>query len=260
MRAWWIASATNASFFEHFDGVFADNAIANADQIISGDGTRLGHKIGAALLAGQQALYTELQARFRELGGDRSVIFNGIREGQGFAAIPNLLPYADGGEMEGLGGALYKRSPNGSIDSITRLTTMHTLLNLSKQHSEKEVMLKAVPAGSMARTEGFTAADYRANALEHYQYPLAAFLVLAGEHWLHDYTWGYRSNDYVPPIDSSGSVPGLPDLQSKAPLGWYPDYLKAPGTPLKDAVFDGAYTFTREWTGDSEQSHREWSP
>jgi hypothetical protein len=46
-------------------------------------------------------------------------------------------------------------------------------------------------------------------------------------------------------------VPGLPNLQSYAPKGWYPDFLKSPGTPLGEATFDGLYTFSREWTGVS---------
>jgi hypothetical protein len=101
VRSWWIAAATNESFFEHFDGVFADNAIANDNQLMTADHQRLSKNAGKTLLAGQQALYIELRQRLAALGGNRSVIFNGIREGQQFAAIPNLLPYADGGEMEG---------------------------------------------------------------------------------------------------------------------------------------------------------------
>ena len=58
-------------------------------------------------------LYTELGQRLAALGGNRSVIFNGIREGQDFAAIANLLPHADGGEMEGfLNGKREKESEN----------------------------------------------------------------------------------------------------------------------------------------------------
>jgi hypothetical protein len=69
--------------------------------------------------------------------------------------------------------------------------------------------------------------------------------------YIYDYTWGYRSYDYVPPVDASGSVPGSPGLQSYAPLGWYPDFTKSPGTPLGEADYDGEYTFSREWTGVS---------
>ena len=100
VRAWWIAAATNASFFRWMDGVFADNAIANNDQLISPDGVRPSKTLGAALLAGQQALYSELRVRLRELGGNRTVIFNGIRQGQHFSGIPNLLPHADGKPQE----------------------------------------------------------------------------------------------------------------------------------------------------------------
>ena len=47
-------------------------------------------------------------------------------------------------------------------------------------------------------------------------------------------------------------LPGtMQKLQSFAPEGWYPDFLEAPGTPLGEAVFDGRFTFKREWTGVS---------
>jgi hypothetical protein len=257
VRAWWIASATNASFFAHFDGVFADNAIANADQLITADKTRLGGKLGAALLAGQQALYSELRQQLQQMKPGASVIFNGIREGQGFAAIPNLLPHADGGEMEGWLNGIHQRFANGSLNPALVLPTMHALLNVSAQphNDEKQVLLKAVPGGGLfppsAGKPHWSAAEYRDVAARRYHFPLAAFLVLAGPRWLLDYTWGYRSYDYVPPVDDSGTVPGLPNMQSMAPLGWYPDFLRAPGTPLGPASYDGAYTFSREWTGVS---------
>ena len=62
---------------------------------------------------------------------------------------------------------------------------------------------------------------------------------------------GTRSNDYVPPVDDSGAVPGVPGLQSTVPRGWFPDFARAPGTPLSKATFDGKFTFSREWTGVS---------
>jgi hypothetical protein len=56
VRKWWIAAATNATFFTHFDGIFADNAIASNNQLMTKDGTRMTHKAGAALLKGQQVM------------------------------------------------------------------------------------------------------------------------------------------------------------------------------------------------------------
>jgi hypothetical protein len=76
------------------------------------------------------------------------------------------------------------------------------------------------------------------------------FFIVAGPRYLLDYTWGYRSKDYVPPTGDTGSVPGVPNLQSTAPEGWYRDFERAPGRPLGEAVFDEvAGTFSRNWTG-----------
>ena len=249
VRAWWIAAATNDTFFgQDFDGVFADNAIANADQLITASGERLSEKAGQALLVGQQVLYTELREHLKGLGGNKTVIFNGIRAGQKYAGIPNLLPHADGGEMEGW----FSRYTNGSLNWEVMVPTLHHLIEAARMSPPKEVLLKAVPGGVVPRLPApGTPAQKRAYVLEHARFPLAAFLVVAGPRFLLDYTYGYRSNMYVPPTDSTGSVPGVPHLQSFAPQGWYPDYRKAPGTPLGDAVFDGAYTFARNWTGVS---------
>ena len=222
-------------------------------------GTRLSTPTGRALLKGQQALYSELDARFRQLaarhgGKNRSVIFNGIRQGQQFAAIPNLLPYADGGEMEGWLNGGRQRFNNGSLNPARIIPTFQSLINASQIKPAKEVLLKAVPGGGYAPrpSDHWSAAQYRAAALAQCTFPLAAFLIVAGEKYLMDYTYGYRSNAYVPPVDGSGgAVPGLPRLQSLAPEGWYPDYLQAPGTPVGGAVFDGKYTFSREWSGVS---------
>ena len=122
VRSWWIQAATNATFFAHFDGVFADNAIANTNQLVTADGTRMTPKAGAALLKGQQALYDELRAKLAVDG--KSVIFNGIRQGQGFAAISTLLPHADGGEMEDFMVSIHARFANGSLDPSKTVPTM----------------------------------------------------------------------------------------------------------------------------------------
>jgi hypothetical protein len=49
VRAWWIAAATNASFFgRDFDGVFADNAIATSDQLVTANGVHQTKAAGSA--------------------------------------------------------------------------------------------------------------------------------------------------------------------------------------------------------------------
>ena len=205
------------------------------------------------MLHGQQLLYAELRTRLHQLGGNKTVIFNGIRCGQNFAGIPNLLPYADGGEMEGWMDGEHQRFPNGTLNPAEIIPTFHALINASRLVPEKEVLLKPVPGGGTnpLPSQHWSAATYRQYAFDHYKFPLAAFLIVAGPRYLMDYTYGYRSYMYVPPIDGSGAVPGVPTLQSYAPQGWYPDFLKAPGTPRGPASFDGMFTFTREWTGVS---------
>ena len=184
VREWWVAAATNSSFFgEHFDGVFADNAIATADQLVEADGTHLAPTVGQALLKGQQMLYAELGARFKQLashdGRTRSMIFNGIRQGQKFAAIPELLPYADGGEMEGwLVGDRQRFPGNGSLNPALVIPTIQTMINASRINPAKQVLLKTVPGGGFdpRPSQHWSPAQYRAAALASYKFPLAAYV------------------------------------------------------------------------------------
>ena len=81
---------------------------------------------------------------------------------------------------------------------------------------------------------------------------MATFLCAAGPKWHLDYTWGYTINDFVPGVGENKTIPGQPLLESNAPDEWYPDLLKAPGSPLGPCEFDSdTLTFSREWSGVS---------
>ena len=102
-----------------------------------------------------------------------------------------------------------------------------------------------------------TAAGMRAAAAALITFPLATFLCAAGPKWHLDYTWGYEVNHFVPGAVGSAAhaLAGQPNLTSYAPDGWYPELLRAPGSPLGECVHEvdamGASTFRREWSGVS---------
>ena len=88
------------------------------------------------------------------------MIANGIRQGQQFAAKPNLMPYADGGEMEGWLNGIHQRHPNGSLDPTKVIPTIQSLINASRLRPHKEILLKAVPGGGFPGLGGRTKPHY----------------------------------------------------------------------------------------------------
>jgi hypothetical protein len=59
-------------------------------------------------------------------------------------------------------------------------------------------------------------------------------------------------NYFVPGDPTTHAFPGQPNLQSLAPDGWWPELLRAPGTPLGECAYDATSgVFSREWSGVS---------
>jgi hypothetical protein len=87
-----------------------------------------------------QLLYDELRAKLAALGGNKTVIFNGIRQGQRFAAVSTLLPHSDGGEMEGFMTGVHQRFKNGSLNPALMVPTLQTMINASRMVPPKQVL------------------------------------------------------------------------------------------------------------------------
>ena len=99
-----------------------------------------------------------------------------------------------------------------------------------------------------------TAEARRAAAAKFITFPLATFLCAAGPKWHFDYGWGYTINDFVPGTGPNSTIAGQPKMESNVPDNWYPELLRAPGTPSGPCVHNAATsTFSREWSGVSVQ-------
>lgn len=271
-RAWWLGVVTNKSLGAHVAGVFADGAMDQAPNWCSAERA-------AALLRGQQLLLDEVRA------AGKYIIFNGLRlaytRGQhpiardDFAAIDTLLPHASAGYCEPWLSGPY-RNVSGALDAPYATHALLRMINASRTQPDRGVTFKIGPGQCQGYIAGqdlgctwpfangtksepnkmngtpLTAAGRRAAAAKLITFPLATFLCAAGPRWHIDYTWGYTVNDFVPNDNVTGAFPGQPKLQSNAPDEWYPDLLKAPGTPLGECVYDSAtQSFSREWSGVS---------
>ena len=269
-RAWWVGVITNETLGHNVAGVFADNAM---DQPTPG----ISPERGAAMLRGQQLLLDEV----RQAG--KYVIYNGIRYAvasngvvrNDYDSLSVDLPHASAGYFEPWLNGAYRNATTGKLNPGTAAHAMLAMINVSRAQPDKGITFKAGPGpcvgyiagllgctwpatnGSKPVPNGWngtpqTAQEMRAAAAKLITFPLATFLCAANSKWHLDFTWGYETNYFVPGDPTTHALPGQPNLQSYAPDGWWPDLLKAPGTPLGECTFEEATgVFRREWSGVS---------
>tara|TARA_B110000208_G_scaffold90349_1_gene113848 strand:+ start:6004 stop:7356 length:1353 start_codon:yes stop_codon:yes gene_type:complete len=271
-RKWWIDVISNSTMGKNVHGVFADNGLDSAPSFAS-------PARGAALLRGQQALLDEA----RQAG--KYTIFNGIRYAgvrpngsvrDDYTALDVLLPHASAGYAEPWLSSMYRNTTTGKLNEAYVTHGLLRMINVSREQPTRGITFKSGPgpcvgyvAGLLGCTWPFangttkpvpngwngtpkTAAAMREAAAKLITFPLATFLCAAGPKWNLDYTWGYEVNHFVPGEKGTHALAGQPNLASYAPDDWYPDLLKAPGTPLEECEFDEkTSTFRREWSGVS---------
>ena len=214
---WWVNSAKEALEKSNMDGIFID-AIPqigiNSDARIKEWGD---DKFNAIEMGINQTL-AKLQ---KALPADKTIIYNGIR------SIPNgwqhggnkYLKYTSGNIIEHFN-VFKSQAPEQIVQDLERMMQASKL--------GKITILKSWP--------GFTWLDKKMLerpktelqkiAREKITFPLAAFLIAAGDLSYFNYTWGYRQNH------------GAYD--------WYPEFDKKLGKPLNDAVRKG-FIYTREF-------------
>ena len=251
VHAWYAATLSNASVLPYIRGAYCDKAVVVASTWTKDAGAAK----AAEMVVGQRA---QLDAVRAALGSSRLVVFNGMRAPEGLAAL-DLLPHADGGEMEHWL-SLEQRLPNGSLnlrlvaEAITLITAAAAL------DPPKAVILRALPGPCVGGGTGgktgtgiqcrwpnnstpTTPAALQAAATAFLPFNLAAFLLFAGPSFLMDWGWGYRVEDYVPCAVLGVGPCYVPDE-------WWPPLLKAPGTPMGPATnATSPWLFTRTWTG-----------
>eukprot|EP00041_Stephanoeca_diplocostata_P011313 m.185092 g.185092 ORF g.185092 m.185092 type:complete len:456 (-) comp18491_c1_seq14:386-1753(-) len=261
VREWWASAVTNSSFVSEIDGVFADKAVTD---MITFHG--VSPEKNQAMFEGE---LKQLALAKQKLGNTKNLVFNGIRAEQlqiSSGGTLAALEQADGGEFEHFA-ILENRYPNGSLVAEHMVIAMDFLINVSEMTPPKTIIVRSMPGPCVhggtstapdsdrrdaigctwpnATTPASPAAKQAATG-KYVTFPLAAFLIVAGPEYHFDYSWGYRSNSYVPHADSGT------DQDSYMPDTWIPAFLKAPGTPQGPAIRHGSsYRYSREWSGVS---------
>ena len=248
VNAWYARTLSNATVLPFLRGSFCDAAVASAAEYARD----VGEAKAAAMVAGQ---LRQLDAVRAALGPQRTVVFNGMRALQGNDSLP-LLAHADGGEMEHWL-SLEQRKADGTLDLPHVASALSLLSAAAELQPPRTVLLRALPgpcvSGGSQGALGCTwpnnsmptdPAALAAAATAHLPFSLAAFLLVAGPSFHMDWGWGYRVNDYVP-------CPALAPAVGPCycPDNWWPLLLKAPGTPLAGMQQQGAWAYTRNFTG-----------
>ncbi len=205
-RAWWVRTAANLATSTGADGIFVDavpQIAAEPDRLRA----HYGQAEAAALISGAKQMLADLQSR---LGPARLLIFNGLR------SIPGGWP--DGGSqfLAVSSGAMVEHFAYLQNSSPELIAADIDLIRSADTHG-KIVLVKAWPD---AQSESGSVSDMPGHATENLDFPLACFLIAAGEHTYFGYSWGYREDDgWLQTYAQFGRRLGVP-LGSAVRNGW----------------------------------------
>jgi len=216
-QAWWAATAKLMLEAGSMDGVFID-AVPQVSSRPAANIEKWGEEKYVAIERGIGETLTKLK---REIGPDSIVIYNGIRSVPGAWDHGGMkyLQFSDGVIVEHFD-AFGSREPEQIAEDLERMA--------EAGRQGKVVILKAFPGFSWIDREMMktTEAELLKLSQEAITFPLAAFLIVAEEHFYFNYTWGYRSRHGA--------------------YAWYPEYDRKLGPPKGPAHQDG-YEYRREF-------------
>lgn len=231
MREWWLSNAVRNVMGAPFGGIFVDAIARVADSArIGGLIETVGAQKVAAMQRGMVIMLEQLKER---LGPDKIIVFNDLKyepsQGANAGDWKNggmeFLNYASGTFMEDF---LYPTRPGRKTETPAHMA------------GDLELARECVRRGKIAILKGWPTFNWRlepglmkqphdalyARAAHDITFPLACFLVCAGEHSYFDYSWGYQSD--------------------MGALDWYPEFDKPLGPPKHDAIRNGL-EFHREF-------------
>ncbi len=209
LREWWVDKAAAQVNQPAIDGVFID-ALPQIAMHRKANIELLGQEKQDA----QEEGLMQSLAMLREKTPGKILIYNGLRGRKDL--------WAD------MGSRYLKHMDAAMVEHFTSISTtdkesiannIEVIQQVSK--TGKIVVVKGFPEFNWMDTEVMKKpyAELEKLAQQQLLFPLAAFLVAAGENSYFCYSWGYRENDGT--------------------FSWYPEFDKPLGRPLADAVRDG---------------------
>ncbi|MFI3290256.1 MAG: putative glycoside hydrolase [Opitutales bacterium] len=217
VRSWWLAKAKEYANMPNIDGFFVDATIQYIANIKTQE-ARFGKEKTKELVASLDILLEEL----RKQNPNKFTITNSLH---GRTKV-----------IEDMGVSVYKHTDGSMIEHFCDLmgrdkdaivNDISLIQDAAKRG--KSVVVKGWPSFNFTKRKTYEHRPYEdlvAQAKEEIVFPLAAYLVAAGEYSYFCYSWGYNASDG-----------GMVD---------YDEYNKPLGKPLAEATKDG-YIYTREF-------------
>ncbi len=216
-QSWWADTAADMLVRGSMDGVFID-ALPQVSARPNSNQKKWGLEKYEAIESG---IGETLDVLKQKIGPDTTVIYNGIRSVPGGWEHGGLkyLQHADGVIVEHFD-AFQSRAPQQIAEDMDRMA--------EAGRQGKVVILKAFPGFSWVDRDMMQKSEAELLELAKFEitFPLAAFLIVAQEHFYFNYTWGYR--------DFHGAY------------AWYQEYDRRLGSPKGNARQDG-YEYWREF-------------
>lgn len=222
MRSWWSDVAAHCISAHHCDGLYVDGATSYRP---AGPMDRfLGDEKRTAL---DEGMFQTLQATREKMGARAILLFNPLHAASD--SEPEIgqryLPATDGAMIDD-----FDRAANDPKKRQSKEYLAATIRMMSDAARDgKIVIFKAWPGFTWWSDKDLMKQPAEAQltaARENLTFPLACFLIGAGEHSYFNYTWGWT-------VDQGA-------------LAWYPEFDKPLGAPKADATREG-WTFRREF-------------
>lgn len=216
-QKWWVSVAAQMIADPAIDGVFVD-ALPQVAGNPQNAAKSWGEDKAIALDAGINDIFKALR---EDIGDDGLIIYNGIR------SVKNGWPH---------GGLKYLEHADGlMVEHFGKFASAET----AQIEADLDLMIQAASQGKVVALKGFPDFTWLEKdtmklphdelinrSKRHIDFPLAAFLVSAGEQSFFNYSWGYRAH--------------------MGNLDWYPEFNKRLGPPLGPAV-KSKHIYTRQF-------------
>jgi len=226
-RTWWVRSALTMFTNNNVDGIFVDGLTTVYED----------HPQAAI------ALLQELKDSLNKLSGAPRVIFynsSGSHSATGeclanenITALHPLLRIADGAYFEGF----YWTDLNRNVSTADLTHALKSIQFVAKK--KKSVIVKAWPKFSFLGDNYLQTHSYEAvvaRARQEINFPLAAFLVAAGQYSYFQYSWSWAHSS---PTDDHGLFFNTPQNSEMVDPYWYAQLRRPLGRPLENANING---------------------
>ncbi len=227
MQNWWISEAVKWGGHDDLDGFFADTMLAYLETTNISMAKNFDGPTGENYLALCNGVYTMLEGARAGIGDDKLMIGNCLRYSRTSKDAANGDKYLGGMDYVDIG--MFEHFAATTLGQTSDKIAGDIEMIRAVAARGQATMVKGWPRYDFTDSEPYLMTDEESEAMlrEDIVFPLACFLMGAGEYSYFCYGWGYRSEQ-----------------------GWlidYDEFKKPLGKPLGDRVITNKYEYTRSF-------------